>query len=135
MPAVRTLEPGESSGEVSAAVELVHDVNGVASQRAVNGAVAFLITGFEVGPAVVDELPKGRGSGTARAIDGGHENCSSEHYSCWQRLYLGHKRVDRNEALAQENSEQANLIEGQARKVESSTIGWSHRTMSPESSG
>ena len=72
MPAVRTLEPGESSGEVSAAVELANDVNGVASQRAVNGAVAFLVTGFEVGPAVVDDLPEGRGSGTARAIDGWH---------------------------------------------------------------
>ena len=78
MPAVRTLEPGESSGEVSAAVELANDVNGVASQRAVSGAVAFLVTGFEVGPAVVDDLPEGRGSGTARAIDGGHYNCSLE---------------------------------------------------------
>jgi hypothetical protein len=70
--AVGTLEPRESGGEVSAAVELANDVNGVASQRAVNGAVAFLVTGFEVGPAVMDDLPKGRGSGTARAIDGGH---------------------------------------------------------------
>jgi hypothetical protein len=76
--AVGTLEPRESGGEVSAAVELANDVNGVASQRAVNGAVAFLVTGFEVGPAVVDELPEGRGSGTARAIDGGHNNCSLE---------------------------------------------------------
>lgn len=83
MPAVRTLEPGESSGEVSAAVELANDVNGVASQRAVNGAVAFLVTGFEVGPAVVDDLPEGRGSGTAGAVDGGHENC------LYEQLYSG----------------------------------------------
>jgi hypothetical protein len=66
MPAVRTLEPGESSGEVSAAVELANDVNGVASQRSVNGAVALLVTGFEVGPAVVDELTPSMQSGFAR---------------------------------------------------------------------
>ena len=64
--AVGTLEPRESGGEVSAAVELANDVNGVASQRAVNGAVAFLITGFEVGPAVVDELTPSMQSGFAR---------------------------------------------------------------------
>jgi uncharacterized MAPEG superfamily protein len=78
MPAVRTLEPGESSGEVSAAVELANDVNGVASQRAVNGAVAFLVTGLEIGPAMVHNLPQGRSTGTARAIDGRHNNCSLE---------------------------------------------------------
>ena len=64
--AVGTLEPRESGGEVSAAVELANDVNGVASQRAVNGAVAFLITGFEVGPAVMDELTQSMQSGFAR---------------------------------------------------------------------
>jgi len=79
--AVGTLEPRESGGEVSAAVELANDVNGVASQRAVNGAVAFLITGFEVGPAVVDDLPEGRGSGTARAVDRWHDNYSLEQLS------------------------------------------------------
>jgi hypothetical protein len=74
--AVGTLEPRESGGEVSAAVELANDVNGVASQRAVNGAVAFLITGLEIGPAMVHNLPQGRSTGTARAIDGWHDNCS-----------------------------------------------------------
>ena len=78
MPAVRTLEPGESSGEVSAAVKLANDVDGVVAKRTVNGAVAFLVAGFEVGPAVVDDVPERRGAGTARAIDGGHKNCSLE---------------------------------------------------------
>jgi len=71
--AVGTLEPRESGGEVSAAVELANDADGVASQRAVNGAVAFLVAGFEVGPAVVDDLLERRGSGTARAVNGGHK--------------------------------------------------------------
>jgi len=73
MPAVRTLEPGESSGEVSAAVELANDVDGVASQRAVNGAVAFLVSGDKIGPAMVDDLPERRGAGAARSVDGGHK--------------------------------------------------------------
>jgi hypothetical protein len=64
--AVGTLEPRESGGEVSAAVELANDVNGVVSQRAVNWAVAFLVTGFEAGPAVMDDLTPSMQSGFAR---------------------------------------------------------------------
>lgn len=70
--AVGTLEPGESGGEVAAAVELADDVNGVASQGAVNGAVAMFVSGDKIGPAMVDDLPEGRGARTARAVDGGH---------------------------------------------------------------
>jgi hypothetical protein len=80
--AIRALEPGESGGEIAAAVELTHDVNRVVTERTVNGAVALLVAGFEVGPAVVDELPERRGTGTARTVDGGHENCSLEQFSC-----------------------------------------------------
>jgi hypothetical protein len=64
--AVAALQTGKARSEVAAAVELANDVNDVASQRAVNGAVAFLVTGFEVGPAVVDELTPSMQSGFAR---------------------------------------------------------------------
>jgi len=38
-----------------------------------DGAVAGFVACLEVGPTVMDELPKRRGAGTARAVDGGHE--------------------------------------------------------------
>jgi hypothetical protein len=74
VPAVGALEPGESGGEVAAAVELANYGYGVVAQRAVDGAVAFFVACDEIGPAVMDDLPQGRGAGTARAIDGGHDN-------------------------------------------------------------
>jgi len=70
--AVGTLEPGESGGEVSAAVELTDDVNGVVAEGAMDGAMALFIAHDEIGPAVMDDLPEGRSTGTARAVDGGH---------------------------------------------------------------
>jgi hypothetical protein len=69
MATVGTLEPRESGGEVAAAVELPDDVDGVGAKRTVDGAVAFFVTRFEVGPAMVDDLPEGRGAGTARAVN------------------------------------------------------------------
>jgi hypothetical protein len=38
------------------------------AERTVDGAVSFLVAGFEIGAAVIDELPQRRGTGTARAI-------------------------------------------------------------------
>lgn len=64
--AVGTLEPREYGSEIAAAVELTNDVNGVSSQRAVSGAVAFLVSGFEIGRAVVDALTPSMQSGLAR---------------------------------------------------------------------
>jgi len=79
--AIRALEPGESRGEVAAAVELADDVDGVVTKRTVDGAVAVFVACLEVGPGMMDDLPEGRGSGTARAVDGGHDNCSREQLS------------------------------------------------------
>jgi len=56
--AIGTLEPGESGGEVAAAMELSDDGYGVVAERTVDGAVALLVAGFEVGPAVMDDLPQ-----------------------------------------------------------------------------
>ena len=80
--AVGALEPRESGSEVAAAMELADDGYGVLAQRAVDGTVTFFITGLEIGPAMVHNLPQGRSTGTARAIDGWHDNCSLEQLSC-----------------------------------------------------
>jgi len=72
VPAVRTLEPRETGGEVATAMELADDIDGLVAERAVDRAVAVFVARLEVGPEMMDELPEGRGSGTARAIDGGH---------------------------------------------------------------
>ena len=73
MSAVGALEPRESGGEVAAAMELADDVDGVVAEGAVNGAVALFVAGDKIGPAAVDDLPKRRGAGTARAVDGRHK--------------------------------------------------------------
>jgi hypothetical protein len=57
--AVRTLESGEAGGEITAAVELADDVDGVVAERAVNGAVALFVACDKIGPAMVDDLPQG----------------------------------------------------------------------------
>jgi hypothetical protein len=65
-------------------MELADDLDGVLAQWAVNGAVALLVAGNKFGPGMMDDLPEGRGSGTARAVDGGHDNCSGEQLSYFQ---------------------------------------------------
>ncbi len=50
-------------------------------EGAVDRAVAVFVARLEVGPEMMDELPEGRRSGTARAIDGGHGNCSKEQFN------------------------------------------------------
>jgi hypothetical protein len=59
VPAIGALEPRETGGEVAAAVELTHNVNGVEAEGSVDGAVAIFIARDEIGPAVVDDLPQG----------------------------------------------------------------------------
>jgi len=82
MAAIGALEPGEAYGKVTATVELTHDGDGIAVEWPVDGAVALLVAGFEIGPAAVDKLPKRRSTGTAWAVDGGHNNCSLEQLLC-----------------------------------------------------
>jgi hypothetical protein len=58
VPAVRTLEPRESGGEVAAAMELADNGYGVVAEWTMDVAVALLVACFEVGPAAVDKLPQ-----------------------------------------------------------------------------
>jgi hypothetical protein len=70
------LQARESGGEITAAMELANGVDGVGAEGAVNGAVAVFVAGEKIGPTMVDDLPKRRGAGAARSVDGGHDNCS-----------------------------------------------------------
>jgi hypothetical protein len=71
--AVGALQAGESGGEVSAAEEGLDGGDGGGAERSEGLPVVFLVVGEEVGPAVLDELPEGRGAGVAWLVDGGHQ--------------------------------------------------------------
>ena len=74
--AVGALETGEAGGEVAAAKEGLDGGDGGGAERTEGFAVGFLVTGEEVVPAVVDDLPEGRGTGAAGLVDGRHKRCS-----------------------------------------------------------
>ena len=71
--AVGALEAGETGGEVTAAEEGLDCGDGCGTQGAEGFPVVFFVVGEEVGPAVLDELPEGRGAGAAWLVDGGHK--------------------------------------------------------------
>lgn len=75
---VRALNAFKPGGEITAAVELLDNGDRVATQRAVDGTVGRFVSCLKIGPGMVDNVPEGRGSGTAWAIDGGHNYCSKE---------------------------------------------------------
>ena len=83
--AIRALKAGETGSEVAAAEEGLDGGDGGGRERAEGFAVMFLVVGEEVVPAVVDELPEGRGTGTAGLIDGRHKKWSYEQYLCEAR--------------------------------------------------
>lgn len=83
--AVGALEAGEAGGEVATAEEGLDGGRGGGVERAEILAVFGFVIGEEVVPAVVDELPEGRGAGAAGLVDGWHKECSQEHFSCGAR--------------------------------------------------
>jgi len=74
--AIGALEAGEAGGEVATAEERFNGGSGGGVERAEGLAVFGFVVGEEVVPAVVDELPKGRGAGAAGLVDGRHKKCS-----------------------------------------------------------
>ena len=74
--AVGALQAGEALGQVTAAQEGLDDRHGGGVERAVGAAMAGFVVGEEVGPAVVDGLPEGRGAGAAGLVNGRHRRCS-----------------------------------------------------------
>ena len=74
--AVRALKAGESGGEVAAAEEGLDGGDGGGRERAEGFAVVRFVVCEEVIPAVVNQLPEGRGAGTAGLVDGRHKKCS-----------------------------------------------------------
>lgn|GEM_PF-1112669 len=83
--AIRALEPGEAGGEVTAAEKGLDGADGGGWKRAEGFAVFRFVVCEEVIPAMVDELPEGRGTGTAGLIDGRHKKCSYEQCLCEAR--------------------------------------------------
>ena len=74
MAAVGALEPGESGGEVAAAVELVDHGDGASSaQRAVSPAVAGFVVGDELIPCMVNDLPERRSPRASWSVNGKHK--------------------------------------------------------------
>jgi hypothetical protein len=74
--AIRALVTGKAGGEVAAAEKGLDGGDGGGVERSEGFAVVFLVVGEEVIPAVVDELPEGRGAGTTGLVDGRHNKCS-----------------------------------------------------------
>lgn len=74
--AVRALKAGETGGEVAATEEGLDGGDGVGAEWAEGFSVVFFVTSEEVVPTMVNDLPKGRGAGTAGLVDGRHKKCS-----------------------------------------------------------
>jgi hypothetical protein len=73
---IRALEAGETGGEVATAEKGLDGGDGGGRERAEGFAVVFFVVGKEVVPTVVNDLPKGRGAGASRLVDGWHKECS-----------------------------------------------------------
>jgi hypothetical protein len=73
---IRALETGEAGGEVAAAEKGLDGSDGGGRERAKGFAVVFFVTGEEIVPTMVNDLPKGRGAGAAGLVDGRHKECS-----------------------------------------------------------
>ena len=71
--AVGALEAGKAGGKVAAAEEGFDGGGGAGLERAEILAVTFFVVGQKSVPAMEDELPKWRGAGATRLVDGGHK--------------------------------------------------------------
>ena len=83
--AVGAVVAGEAGGEVATAVVGLDGGDGFRTEGTHGGLVVFLVTGEEVIPGGVDDLPKWGGAGAAWLVDGRH-NCSLEqlwHMRCF----------------------------------------------------
>ncbi len=74
--AVGALEASEAGSEVAIAEEGFDGGGGYGVERSKMLAVSCLAVGRKSGPAVVNELPDGRGAGAAGLANGWHKMCS-----------------------------------------------------------
>ncbi|MDB4358987.1 hypothetical protein N9Z18_01970 [Verrucomicrobiales bacterium] len=58
MAAVGAVQTGEALGEVTATVVFFDDLNSISAERSVGFAVVGFVTGLELVPTLVDDLPK-----------------------------------------------------------------------------
>lgn len=82
MSAIGAVKAGEALGVIAAAVEFLDDLDGIWAEGPLGFSVALFVTSTEFIPPVVDDLPEGRGSWAARAVDGGH-TCPYEQKKCF----------------------------------------------------
>ena len=87
--AIGALEAGEASGEVTAAKEGLDGGDCGGAKGTESLAVLLFVVCEEVAPAVVDELPEGRGAGAAGLVSGGHLICSFEQFRCEVKVGAG----------------------------------------------
>ena len=73
---IGALEAGKTGGEVAAAEKGFDGGGGIGAKRAEEFAMVFFVTSEEVVPTMVNDLPKGRGAGTAGLVNGWHKECS-----------------------------------------------------------
>jgi hypothetical protein len=74
VPAIGTMEAGEPRSEIATTDERADGGHGLGAQRSHCAAMAVFVTGEEIFPGKVDDLPEGRGTGTADVVDRRHKS-------------------------------------------------------------
>ncbi len=90
--AVGAVVAGESGGEVATAVVGLDGGDGFRAEGTHGRAVVALVTGEEVIPGGVDDLPEGGGAGTAGLVDGGHRTVL-KNSSCLRKVSRARNRI------------------------------------------
>ena len=77
--AVRAEESSEAGGQVAAAKEVFDVFDGLGTQWAHGGTVAFFVAGEEFLPDAANNLPQWRGPRAAGLVEGGHAGSWFDH--------------------------------------------------------
>jgi hypothetical protein len=70
------MEAGETGGEVATAHEGADVGDGIRAQGSHGAPVVLFVTGEEIVPSLVDDLPERRRPGTPGVVEGRHDKCS-----------------------------------------------------------
>lgn len=85
MAAIGAFEASEAGGKIAASEEGFDGGDDRRMERTEGRTVLLFVIRGKVTPAVIDKLPKRRGTGAARLIDGWHKIRSYEHILCEAR--------------------------------------------------
>ncbi len=75
-----------SAAKVATAEEGTDNGEGIGAERTQGGTVDIFVPGNEGTPGGSDNLPERGGTGTAGMVDGGHKECSFEHFMRCARI-------------------------------------------------